>query len=175
MGTFKDNYMSPISPILANWAMEDFELQALNSYASTPPRLWLRYVDDTYVIINISEQENFFEHINIVNSHIKFTQEKYLDNNLAFLDCNIELFIANRTTLTTTYTSPLVHKLGVIRTPHYQADGCQWSTWGHFWKKITSKKPGKTLATPTGRLNEPKNQTKTLKAQLLPAQPLREK
>ena len=30
----------------------NFELQALNSYINISPRLWLRYVDHTFVIIN---------------------------------------------------------------------------------------------------------------------------
>ena len=41
---------------------------------STLPRLWLLYVDDTFVIITRTEQNNFFEHINSINSHIKFHQ-----------------------------------------------------------------------------------------------------
>ena len=127
--------LRPISPILANLVMENFELQALNSYSSTPPRLWLRYVDDTFVIINRTEQDNFFEHINSINSHIKFTQEKCLDNKLAFLDCNIKISDTRKLTTAVyrkpTHTDhylqfgshhPLVHKLGVIRTLHYRAE-----------------------------------------------------
>ena len=68
----------PISPALSNLlVIENFELQALNSYATTPLRLWLRYVDDIFVIINRTEQDNFFEHMNSIKSHInmiKFTQ-----------------------------------------------------------------------------------------------------
>ena len=81
---------SPISPLPANLVVENFELQALYSYASTSTRLWPRYIDDT-LIINRTEQADFFEHINSINSHIRFTQEKYLDNKLAFLDCNIKI------------------------------------------------------------------------------------
>ena len=39
---------SPFSPIVANLYMEHFERKAFNT--TTSPRLWMRYVDDTFVI-----------------------------------------------------------------------------------------------------------------------------
>ena len=40
---------SPISPLIANLFMEEFEVKALSS-APHPPHLWLRHVDYTFVI-----------------------------------------------------------------------------------------------------------------------------
>ena len=41
---------SPISPIVANLYMENFETRALQS-SPNPPLLWKRFVDDTFVIL----------------------------------------------------------------------------------------------------------------------------
>ena len=108
---------------------------ALESYTGVPPRLWLRYVDDTFVIINRNEQDNFCTHINSIDNNIKFTQEKCNDNKLAFLDCLVKInekrklstIVYRKPTHTDHYLQfgshhPLIHKLGVIRTLHYRAE-----------------------------------------------------
>jgi hypothetical protein len=40
---------SPLSPVIANFYMEEYEKAALES-ALLNPRCWFRYVDDTFVI-----------------------------------------------------------------------------------------------------------------------------
>ena len=77
---------SPLSPIIANIFMEHFEEQALES-APHPPSLWKRFVDDTFVILETSYKEEFFHHINSLDSHIKFTVENTRDDgSIPFLD-----------------------------------------------------------------------------------------
>ena len=77
---------SPISPIVANLYMEDFEMRALNT-AAQPPLMWKRYVDDTCVIIKAAEQQNFLNHINSINKNIQFTSEEPRpDGSIPFLD-----------------------------------------------------------------------------------------
>ena len=54
---------SPISPIVANLFMEDFEKRALAS-APIPPKRWDRYVDETFTIIQKIHVDVFTDHIN---------------------------------------------------------------------------------------------------------------
>ena len=49
---------SPISPIVANLFMEDFEIRALATSPCTP-KLWKRFVDDTFTIIKKTHKEAF--------------------------------------------------------------------------------------------------------------------
>ena len=126
---------SPLSPVGIDLRMEKFEQDILSSYPGIPPRLWLRYVDDTFVILDSNEQDSFFEYINQRDPHIKFTQEACKDNQLAFLDCLVKInpdntlssSVYRKPTHTDQYLQfgsnhPLVHKLGVIRTLNYRAE-----------------------------------------------------
>ena len=76
---------SPISPGVANLAMEDFEEKALAS-APTKPHVWYRYVDDTFTILHEYAIQGFTDHINAQSEHIKFTIEAEQDDQLPFLD-----------------------------------------------------------------------------------------
>ena len=76
---------SPISPIVANLYMEDFETKAISS-AVHPPSIWKRFVDDTFVVIESSKKEEFLDHINNMDPHIQFTTEDVKpDGSLPFL------------------------------------------------------------------------------------------
>ena len=76
---------SPVSPIVANLYMENFEKKALST-TSTSPRLWMRYVGGTFVILRVEQKQNFLDHNNI-NPAIKFTVEDNQENGtILFLD-----------------------------------------------------------------------------------------
>ena len=66
---------SPISPIVANLYMEDFENRAIQS-SPNPPLLWRRFVDDTFVIMKKCHREEFMKHLNSVDKNIQFTAEE---------------------------------------------------------------------------------------------------
>ena len=80
---------SPLSPILANLYMEYFETEFLPD-CNNQPLLWLRYIDDVFVIW--SEDQNFpdfFTQLNRFVTSIKFSEEKERDGMLPFLDIKV--------------------------------------------------------------------------------------
>ena len=78
---------SLVSPIVANLNMEYFQQKAL----STAPRLWQRYVDDTYVIQEEIHKQDFLQHINSVDPAIQVTVENNKeDGAIPFLDTIIK-------------------------------------------------------------------------------------
>ena len=77
---------SPISPIVANLYMENFEVQAIRS-APHPPYMWKRYVDDTFTIIQSSHTNEFPKYINSIEEYIQFTcEDQGEDGYVSFLD-----------------------------------------------------------------------------------------
>ena len=77
---------SPISPIVANLYMEQFENQGINT-APQPPLFWRRFVDDTFTILQSSQETSFLEHLNSIDEHIQFTSEEARDDgSIPFLD-----------------------------------------------------------------------------------------
>ena len=77
---------SPISPIVANLYMENFETRAIST-SPHPPLMWKRFVDDTCVIIKEAHKQEFLEHINSIDPHIQFISEDSKDDgSMPFLD-----------------------------------------------------------------------------------------
>ena len=77
---------SPISPVVANLYMEDFEKKAINS-SPHPPCLWRRFVDDTFTIIKSAHKRSFQDHINSVDKHFQITSEdSQPHSSMPFLD-----------------------------------------------------------------------------------------
>ena len=93
-----------VSPVIANLYMEEFEENALAT-APRPPSLWLRYVDDMFVVIHEYDVESFTNHINSIDPHIKFTIEPEKDSHLPFLDTEI-ILNEDATTDTRVYRKP---------------------------------------------------------------------
>ena len=83
---------SPLSPIVANLFMEEFEKRALES-APLRPRMWVRYVDDTFVLWPQDDEQEpnvFLQHLNSQQPAIQFRMEKEKDGRIAFLDVLVE-------------------------------------------------------------------------------------
>ncbi|XP_023710176.1 uncharacterized protein LOC111865964 [Cryptotermes secundus] len=70
-----------LSPIVSNIFMEHFEKLALDS-APYKPSLWLRYVDDTFVVWPHGPErlQTFFDHLNSLRPSICFTMETESNN-----------------------------------------------------------------------------------------------
>jgi quinol monooxygenase YgiN len=74
---------SPLSGLIAEAVLHRLEQDAFSKYY---PKVWIRYVDDTFVVIKREKLEEFMQTINSVFPDIQFTMEKELNNHLAFLD-----------------------------------------------------------------------------------------
>ena len=74
---------SPVSGLIAEAVMQRLETIALPQIT---PKLWVRYVDDTFVILKRKDIERTHGLINSVFRGISFTIETENNNQLAFLD-----------------------------------------------------------------------------------------
>lgn len=82
---------SPLSPVVANIFMANFEEQAIDK-STYKPKLWLRYVDDTFVIWPHGKEllDAFLAHLNSQHRDIKFTMEVESKKQIPFLDILIQ-------------------------------------------------------------------------------------
>ncbi|CAM1298513.1 Uncharacterised protein r2_g809 [Pycnogonum litorale] len=71
--------------------MENFESLALNG-ARHKPKVWLKYVDDTFVIWPHGKDKlkEFLNYLNSIEDYIKFTMELEANKKLLFLDVLVE-------------------------------------------------------------------------------------
>jgi hypothetical protein len=78
---------SSLSPVVSNIYMEHFEQLALDS-AQDEQSLWLRYVDDTFIIWPHGAEKigNFLTHLNSLRSAIQFTMETESGGAIPFLN-----------------------------------------------------------------------------------------
>ena len=125
---------SPISPIVANLYVENFEIRAIST-SLHPPMMWTRFVDDTCVVINAAHKQEFLEHINSINPHIQFTSEDSKpDGSMPLLDMMItptedgrlSTTVYRKPTHTDMYLKwdshhPISSKYSVVGTLHHRA------------------------------------------------------
>ena len=114
--------------------MEFVEHRAISTFL-TPPKLWVRYVDDTFCEIEQQYAEEFRKHLNSISPSITFTLEREQNQSLAFLnvkitrnkDNTISTTIYKKPTHTDRYFQfdshhPKHHKFAVAKTLHNRVD-----------------------------------------------------
>jgi hypothetical protein len=81
---------SPLSLVIANFYMEDFEEMACDR-SPQKPLCWFRYVDDTFVIWPHGPNRlgDLLDHLNSIHQSIQFTMKRERDIHLPFLDIDI--------------------------------------------------------------------------------------
>ncbi|BHF59817.1 hypothetical protein SprV_0100277800 [Sparganum proliferum] len=78
---------SPISGYLAEAVLQELETRVFQTYK---PKFWMRYVDDTFVILHRDAKDNFKRELDSVFPQIQFTMEEETNGVLSFLDVQIE-------------------------------------------------------------------------------------
>ena len=63
-----------VSAVIPNLYMEDFEEEQALSSVPTAPKIWKRYVDDTFTILERNDVEDFLQHLNTQQPTIRFTR-----------------------------------------------------------------------------------------------------
>ena len=87
--------------------MNHFENKYMSELKALGVKCWLRYVDDTFVIIkNKANAEIILDFLNRQHNTIKFTMEKQLKNEINFLNIKIKRDDLNSTFITSTYRKP---------------------------------------------------------------------
>ena len=68
--------------------MEFVEHRAISTF-HTAPKFWVRYVDDTFCVIEQQYAEEFHKHLYSISPSITFTLEREQNQSLAFLDVKV--------------------------------------------------------------------------------------
>ena len=98
---------SSLSPIISNLFMESLEERAIES-SPQKPSIWLRYVDDTFVVWPHGREnlQEFHQHLNKQHLNIVFTMEEESEGRIPFLDVMVNRTINETQAQTSVYRKP---------------------------------------------------------------------
>ena len=128
----------PISSLIANIFIEDFEVKALMSIPHPMP-FCSRVVDDTFVINKAEYSQDLLQHINNQDPHIQFTVEPTQQGSLPFLDTLVTIQQDN-TLSTSVYKKP-THTDQYLHwdsNHHITAKQCAFNTLAHRVNTVSS-------------------------------------
>ena len=80
---------SPVSAVIANLYIEIIEEQATIEFTPCKPKIWKRYVDDTFTILDRDKGDDFLQHLNSQQPSNRFTMETEINSKTAFLDLTV--------------------------------------------------------------------------------------
>ena len=81
---------SSLGPVLANIIMTELEeIVVSNLISSGLIKFYNRYVDDTLLLAKEEDIDNILKRFNSFDKNLKFTIDKFIDNNIHFLDIKI--------------------------------------------------------------------------------------
>ena len=108
-----------LAAIVANLYMEELEDQTLEA-ATLRLRMWVRYVDDTFVLWPHYEKYlvNFHQHLNLQHPAIQLTMEREQQNKIAFLDVLVAKIQKFVTSVAMATLSKHAHCMTTWRTRH---------------------------------------------------------
>ena len=141
---------SPLGPVFANFFMSHLENEILPNLENKP-KLYLRYVDDTLLLVDNIEQLHTIKNAFNEKSVLEFTSEIQKNNSLNFLDTTISFEngkyvtkIFSKPTATDDYINylgicPDRYKTGVVKTLLHRAYHVS-PTWSVFHQEITNIK-----------------------------------
>ena len=95
---------NPISPILSDIVMEDFESHFISKLQSKP-LFYFRYVDDIVLCIHKNNIDDTLKTFNSYDTNLQFTVERSNNNSIRFLDTEI-IINEQRNIITNWYKKP---------------------------------------------------------------------
>ena len=108
---------SPVSAVIGNLYVEAFEEQAIES-THYKPKIWKRYVDDTFTILDRGNVDSLLHHLNSQQPTICFTMETEKESKIAFLDTSVSREPDGRLTTSVyrkpTHTDQYLHMICII-------------------------------------------------------------
>ena len=82
---------SSLGPVLANIIMTELEKIVVSDLINSGLiKFYIRYVDDTLLLAKEDDIDNIFQQFNAFDDNLKFTIDKFTDNNVHFLDIKID-------------------------------------------------------------------------------------